>query len=267
MASEPAAVPAHSAEGDNRDGRHGEPRRGRHDRRRGDHRRTAVRLRQRRRERHTGRIEDGFRVERRRAGLHGRLAADWLLHRRLPRGTAGRSPGPPEGDDAGRRGVSRRRARAGLRACALALRTGAILRRHGRRRRQRAVPCLHLRGGPGRDPRPARDDAASHDHHRPDRRLRRQLRAGAGRRSVDQQLLGRHRGVAVDVSDAGRARGDLPGRAAVHSREPAVSRVQGTTGGGRGRAANPVRRAGGRRQARQPSAPASTRGTARACAT
>ena len=43
----------------------------------------------------------------------------------------------------------------------------------------------------------------------------------------DGELLGRDRGVALDVSDAGGAGGDLPRRAVLHPGKPALPRLQG----------------------------------------
>ena len=55
------------------------------------------------------------------------------------------------------------------------LRHRADLRRNGGGRGKRALAGLHFRSRAGGNPRPTDDRAADHDHHRPHRRLRRQL--------------------------------------------------------------------------------------------
>ena len=66
----------------------------------------------------------------------------------------------------------------------------ALHRRRRRRRGQRAVAGLHQRSHAGQHARPAVERAAGHDHHRPDRRIPRQLFPGALGRQVARRRSG-----------------------------------------------------------------------------
>ena len=155
------------------------------------------------------------------------LPADRLLHRRVLRRPPRRLDRTSQHDDARSRAVPGRSDRAGHRGIASHLSHRADLRRHGGRRGERAVARLHLRSRARQHPRPSDDRPADHDHHGPDRSLRRQLFPRQECRCFDRPFLGRHRGLALDVPDAGDPGRDLPRRAVLHPGEPALSRFQG----------------------------------------
>ena len=115
----------------------------------------------------------------------------------------------------------------GIRPRPSVVRPGADHGRHGGRRGKHPVTGLHIRSRTGEHSRPDDDGSADHDHHRPDRRVRRQLFPGPRRGRVDQRVLGRARSVALDVSDAGAAGGDLPRRLVLHPGKPALPGLEG----------------------------------------
>ncbi len=169
------------------------------------------------------------------------------------RGAAGRRDRAAAGDDAGRAAVSGERA---ARRCGGRLdrvHPGADHRRPGRRRGERDLARLYFRSDARRDPRAAVERAAGDDHHRPDRRVRREFRAGPLCRRFDRTLLARLSGVALDVLAAGDSGGDLSGGADRHSGKPALPGRQGPRGRGEGRAdASVRRRRGGAQGGRDP---------------
>ena len=199
-------------------------------RRRGDHRRLSVRLRQRGGQRHPAGPDRGLRPH---SGSFspgnglGFTVGSLLIGCFIGAFFAGRLA-----DVIGRRNVMLLAAVLflvgalvqGLADDHLIFIIARLLRRHGGRRGERAFARLHLRGRAGEHPRPADDGPADDDHHRPHRRLRGQLFPGRRPPAHSTATFWRRaRGLALDVPDPGAAGGDLPRRLVLHSREPALS--------------------------------------------
>ena len=97
----------------------------------------------------------------------------------------------------------------------------------------------------------------SHDHHRPDRRLPRQLRAGAGRRRVDQQFWGGIPAWRWMFWMQADPRGDLPVALLFIPESPRYLVAKGRRGAAAGRAAHACSAGGWTARSGRRSAPAS----------